>query len=342
MNERKKLKLALVGTDSLRGKEIKDVLGYKKFPLEKIDFFDPDVKEEYNKLTQFQGKPKVIHCLEDDSLLNSDLVFLAADKEINQKYGILAQKQKYQAIDLRETFNSEKEIPIVVAGVNDEIILKKRPDIIANPHPVTVILSHIFYLILKEFGLSKAIAFVLQPVSAFEKSGIEELANQSVDILNSSSLTKKVFKAQIAFNLLSHTEPMDENGFSAVEKQIMIEIKRVLKAWDFPLTLSLVQAPVFHSYSIMTYLELKEKAEIQALKDLFKISPYFKLTSPTLSSPASCVSVAGKDKIFIGQIKKEKSLPKSFWIWTVADNLTRGSALNAFEIAKKILSATRA
>lgn len=342
MNEKKKLRLALVGTDSLRGKEIKNVLSSEKFLFEKIDFFDPDVKEEYSKLTQFQGEPKVIHNLEDDSLFNSDLVFLAADKEINRKYGILAQGQKYQAIDLSETFNSEKEIPIVVAGVNDRIILKKRPDIIANPHPVTVILSHIFYLILKEFGLSKAIAFVLQPVSAFEKSGIEELANQSVEMLNSSSLTKKVFKAQIAFNLLSHTEPMDENGFSVVEKQIMIEIKRVLKAWDFPLTLSLVQAPVFHSYSIMTYLELKEKAEIQALKDLFKRSPYFKLTSPTLSSPASCVSVAGKDKIFIGQIKKEKSLPKSFWIWTVADNLTRGSALNAFEISKKILSATRA
>lgn len=338
MNEKKKLKLALVGTDSLRGKEIKDVLSHKNFPLEEIDFFDPDVKEEYSKLTQFRGEPKVIYNLNEDSLLSSDLVFLAADKKISRKYGILARKQKYQAIDLSETFNSEEEIPIVVAGVNDEILLKKKPDIIANPHPVTVILSHIYYLILLEFGLSKAISFVLQPVSAFEKSGIEELANQSVDILNSSSFTKKVFKAQIAFNLLSHTEPMDEDGFSSVEKQIMIEIKRVLEAWNFPLTLSLVLAPVFHTYSIMTYLELKEKVKIQTLRDLFKKSPYFKFAPSTLSSPASCVSVAGKDKIFIGQIKKEKSLPNSFWIWTVADNLTRGSALNAFEIAERILS----
>ena len=336
----KKLNFALVGTDSMRGIEIKEVLSQKKFPLEKIDFFDPDVEEEYSKLTDFRGEPKVIHHLDEESLVNSDLVFLAADKTINRKYGNLARKQKYKAIDLSETFNSEKEIPVVVAGINDEIILKEKPDIIANPHPVTVILSHIFYLILKEVGLSKAIAFILQPVSAFEESGIEELANQSVALLNSASLSKKVFKAQIAFNLLSYTEPMDKNGFSAVEKQIMFEIKRVLKEWNFPLTLSIIQAPVFHSYSIMTYLELKKKTEIQPLEDIFKKSPYFKLTSPSLTSPASCASVAGKDEIFIGQIKKEKSLPNSFWVWTVMDNLTRGSALNAYEIAEKVLSAT--
>lgn len=332
----------MIGTDSLRGKEMKDVLGREKFPFENIDFFDPDVKGEYSKLTQFRGEARVIHHLNENSLLSADLVFLAADKKINRKYGILARRQKYQAIDLSEAFNSDKEIPIAVAGVNDELVLKERPDIIANPHPVTVILSHIFYLILGKFGLSKAVAFVLQPVSAFEESGIEELASQSVAVLNSTSLTKKVFKAQIAFNLLSHTEPMDKNGFSISEKQIMAEIKRVLSVMEFVFTLSIVQAPVFHTYSIMIYLELEKKAGIQALKDIFQISPYFKLSSPSVSSPVSCASVAGKDKIFIGQIKKEKLLPNSFWIWAVADNLTRGSALNAFEIAKKILYSPQA
>jgi len=339
MSAKRKLNLALVGTDSMRGKEIKEVLSLKKFPLEKIDFFDPDVEEDYSKITDFQGEPKVIHHLEEESLLSSDLVFLASDKTINRKYAKLAQKQKYKAIDLSETFNSVKEVPIVVAGINDEIILKKKPDIIANPHPVTVILSHIFYLILKKFGLSKAVAFVLQPVSAFEQSGIEELANQSVAILNSVSLPKKVFGTQIAFNLLSHTEPMDKNGFSSVEKQIVAETKRVLERWNFPLTLSIIQAPVFHGYSIMTYFELKKKANIQPLENLFRKSPYFKMISPSVVSPASCVSVAGKDEIFIGQIKREKSLPNSFWIWTVADNLTRGSALNAYEIAEKVILA---
>lgn len=338
MNTKRRLRIALVGTDTLRGKEIKDVLEGKNFPLDRIEFFDPDVEEEYSKLTQFRGEPRVIYYPEEESLLDSDLVLLAADKKNNRRFGILAQKQKFQAIDLSETFNSEEDVPIAVAGVNDDIILHKEPVLIANPHPVTVILSHIFNLILQSFGLSKAVSFVLQPVSAFEESGIEELADQSFAILNSSSLTKKVFKTQIAFNLLSHTEPMDKDGFAASERQIIAEIGRVLADWEFPLTLSIIQAPVFHTYSIMTYLELEKKTEIKALKELFKKSSYFKLMPSSLSSPASCASVAGKDKIYIGQIKKERFLPNGFWIWTVADNLTLGSALNAYEIAMKLLS----
>ena len=342
MNTKKGLQIALIGTDSLRGKEIKDVLDYKNFPIDRIEFFDPDVEEEYSKLTEFRGEPRVIRYPEEAYLVDSDLVFLAADKKINRRFGILAQKQKFQAIDLSETFNSEEAIPVVVAGVNDDIILHKKPVLIANPHPVTVILSHIFNLILQSFGLSKAVSFVLRPVSAFDESGIEELANQSFAVLNSSSLTKKVFKSQIAFNLLSPTEPMDEDGFAAQERQITAEIKRVLSGWDFPLTLSVIQAPVFHTYSIMTYLELEKKAEINTLKELFKKSSYFKLIPSSLSSPASCASVAGKDKIYIGQIKQERSLPNGFWIWTIADNLTLGSALNAYEIAMKILSSAAA
>jgi aspartate-semialdehyde dehydrogenase len=335
MRETKKPKVALIGTDSLRGKEIKNVLSQKKFPLKDIDFFDVDVEEEYSKLTEFRGEPKVIHHIDKESLSDNDLVFLASDKKVNQAFGILAQKQKFQAIDLSETFNAEGKIPIVVAGVNDEIISKKRPGLIANPHPVTVVLSHLFHVVLKEFGLLKAVSFILQPVSAYEESGIEELADQSYAFLSSSSLSKKVFKEQIAFNFLSHTERADKDGFSSVEKQITSEIKRVLHPRRFLLSLSMIQAPVFHSYSLMSYLELKGKTDIQGLKSLFRKQSFFKLSPPTLSSP---VSVAGEDKICIGQIKKEESFPNSFWIWTVVDNLTRGSALNAFEIAEKIFS----
>jgi len=335
--KKKELKLALVGTDSLRGKEIKDVLSRQEFHFEGIDFFDPDVEEEYSKLTQFRGEPRVIRHLDENSLVGSDLVFLAADKIINRKYGILAGQQKFQVIDLSEAFNQDQNVPLAVAGINDNSVVKDKPQIIANPHPVTIILSHVFYSIQKELGLSKVIAFILQPASAFEESGIEELAHQTVAVLNSTSLSKKVFKTQIAFNLLSYTEPMDKNGFSSTEKQIMAEIKRVLKSVTFPFSLAIVQAPVFHSYSIMVYLELEKKAEIQALKELFKAYPYFRLSAPSVSSPVSCASVAGQDKIFIGQIKKDSFLPHSFWIWVVADNLTRGSALNAAEIAKKII-----
>ena len=228
----------------------------------------------------------------------------------------------------------------MVAGVNHRPFLKKKPSLIANPHPVTIILSHVLKVVAEKFCLKNAVAFVLQPVSAFDDSGIEELASQSFAVLNSSSIAKETFKTQIAFNLLSHTDAPGKDGFSPSEKEILIEIKRVLEDRDLPLSLSLVQAPVFHTYSLMIYLELGKRAGIQQLVDLFQATPGFRVAPPSAYCPVSSVHVAGKDEIFLGQVKKETARPNTFWIWAVADNLTRGSALNAFEILEDFLPAS--
>lgn len=338
MKSKTKFRVALIGTDSLRGREIKNILSVKCFPLTDIEFFDPEVEEEYSKLTQFQDEPKVIRRVAPEALEGMDLVFLAADRETNRVFGSLAQEKGFQAIDLGETFSGEEEIPPVVAGVNDEVIAKNKFPLIANPHPVTIILSSLLHRLIPNFGVSRAIAFVLQPVSAFDESGIEELASQSASLLSSASLKKKVFREQIAFNILSHTEALDGNGFSSGERQIIAEIKRILGLSDLPLSLSIVQAPVFHTYSIMAYAELAREATIKDIENLYRESPLFKISPAAASCTASSISVAGKEQIFIGQIKKEEAIPNAFWIWTVADNLTRGSALNALEIAKIIFA----
>lgn len=338
MKSPRKFRVGVVGTDSLRGREIKNILSTKKFPLTHIEFYDPDVEAEYSKLTQFRDEPKVIHHLDFGALEGLDLVFLAADKETNRACGRLALEKKFQAIDLSETFTGDPDVPLIVAGVNDELVLREKFPLMANPHPVAIILSSLFHRLLGKFGVAKAVAFVLQPVSAFDESGIDELASQSAALLSSTSLKKHVFKEQIAFNILSHTEAPEADGFSAREKQIVAEVKKVLAKPHFPLSLSLIQAPVFHTYSIMAYLELDLEAEIRDLEEAFKESSLFKISSPSASCPVSSISVAGKEHIFIGQIKKEESFPNAFWIWTVTDNLTRGSALNALEMARIIFA----
>lgn len=330
--------MALLGTDSLRGKEIKNVLDKNPFPLKAMDFYDPDVETEFSKLTEFKGEPKVIRHLENTSLEGLDLVFLASEKKVNRKFGALANKLKFRAIDLSETFNDDEKIPLVVAGVNDTLIRKRKSGLIANPHPVTITLAHLFHPVSRAYGLARALSFVLQPASAHEKDGIEELANQSVAMLNSAAMPKKVFKDQSAFNFLCEMEAAEKGGTHSLEKRIIIEVRRVLGGQAFPLALTIVQAPVFHNYSIMTFLELNKEAGIPDLEKLFDVSPYFKVVCPSPSRPVSSLAVAGKDQIHIGPIRKEESFPNSFWVWAVSDNLTRGSALNALGIAERILS----
>jgi aspartate-semialdehyde dehydrogenase len=333
MKNENEFRVALVGTDSLRGKEIKTLLSVKRFPLTHIEFFDANVEEEYAKLTEFKDEPKVIRHLGPDSLGGMDLVFFA-DQEAGRAYSLLAGEKKFQAIDLSGSYNGREDVPLIVAGVNDSVIAQKRFSLIANPHPVTIILSSLLHRLIPKFGINKAVAFVLQPVSAFDESGIEELASQSTALLSGASLKKKVFRQQIAFNILSHTEAPDANGFSSGERKVIAEIKRVLTNPKFPLSLSIIQTPIFHTYSIMAYVELAAPASRPDLIGLYKGSPLFKIGAASAACPVSSISVAGKEQIFIGQIKKEDRFPNRFWIWTVTDNLTRGSAINALEIAR--------
>jgi len=332
----RKLKIALVGADSFRGKELKIVFNQKNFPLTCMDFYDPDIKESYSKLTQFQGEPKVVEPFKVDSLEGKDLAFLATSRGRSRRIAAYAEKAGCRVIDLSEAFNRNRKVPLAVSGVNESAVLAEQAGLIANPHPVTIILAHLLHAIREDFGFKRGLAVVMQPASAFDEAGVEELAGQSVELLNGSSLSMKTFKAQVAFNLLPQTETLDKNGFSPREKQIVSELKRVLEIKDLGFSLSLVQAPVFHGYSLMVYFEIERDAEAVELETRLRGSRFFQIAAPGVSSPASSVAAAGQDRIFVGQIKREKAFSNGFWIWLAADNLTRGSALNAFEIAEAI------
>jgi aspartate-semialdehyde dehydrogenase len=325
--------LALIGTGSLQGREIKDLLSSRPFPLASFDFFDPDVEGEFSKLTEFRDEAKVISLPTPAALEGLDLVFLASDKKTNRRFGRMAAQRGFKAIDMGGAFLEDRDVPAVVSGINDRTVLRNSPPLVANPHPASIVLSHMLNALQKLSRIRRAAVVALQPASAFEEEGIEELAKQSLDMLQSTSVSKKVFSAQSAFNLLSQTTPVDENGFSAGERQIVREVREVLSNPKLPLSVSLIQAPVFHAYSHMVYLEMADDLDVPSLGSVLKKSPFFKYSVPSVSCPVSSTGVAGQDRICVGQLKKDPSRRGTFWLWAVADNLTRGSALNAYEIA---------
>lgn len=335
MGSQKLLKFALVGTESLQGQELRRRLESADLPPHIMSLYNPGVEEEYSQLTQYRGEAKVVQAPDPVSLSAADLVFLAADKDVSIEYGNLAAEKGIPVVDLTQAFSRDPRFSLIVAGLNDSILNRQKPVLIANPHPVAIILSHLFHE-LRSFQIQKAVSFVLQPVSAYGQKGIDELAAQTLELLEGSGLSKNVFKAQIAFNCLSQTESVDKDGFSEVEKQIVEEVRRIYDQDDFPLTLSIIQVPVFFSYSIMTYLELGRKASVSALTNAFKESMFVDAHPPSRDCPASAVRSADSDKVAAGQIKKDRKLDGGYWIWCTADNLTVGSALNALEISRVV------
>ncbi len=333
----RKLRLALVGSDSLRGKEILGVIAAAKFPLASFELFDPDVEEEFAKLGQFRDEAKVVHALTPAALEGLDIVFLAADEKTNIRYGRLAAEKDYLALDLAETFNADPKVPVVVAGINDAEALKGKPSLIANASPAAIVLSHLLATLRAGFGVARAVATVLEPVSAYAEEGIQELAEQSTAMLGGSAMTKRIFRDQVAFNLLARAPKPDRNGFSALENRIASEVRRVLGPEEVSLSLTVVLAPVFHTYAIMTHVELGRDAALAEVQAAFRTNDRFRLPAAEDAAAFSPATVAGKDRIHIGQIKKDPANARSFWIWAVADNLTVGSALNAHGIARALV-----
>jgi aspartate-semialdehyde dehydrogenase len=337
MNAKSGYRIGLVGTQSLRGREMVRALAESDIPVRSLELFDPDIGEEFSRLSQFRDEPKVVHHLSPEALAGLDLVFFAADPATCRTYAALAGKLGFIAVDLNESFAGRNEVPLVVAGVNDRV-LASRPPLVSNPHPVSIILAHLFQPLQRELGLAKAIAFILQPASAFGQEGIDELAGQSVSLLSGTAIPTQVFKQQSAFNLLSHTQSTDARGFSAAERQIPSEIGLILGRPHFPLSLSIVQASLFHTYAVMCYVELDQDIDLKGMKELLRQSPLLRDSASEDFCSVNCISVTGRDEVFVGQVKKEILFPRSFWIWTVADNLTRGSALNALEAARRLLA----
>lgn len=329
-------RVAVIGPDTLRGREIQSVLSERRFPIKTIEFYDPEVKEEYSKLGEFKGSPKVVHHLEPGLLEGLDVVFLAADAKTSLDCGRQAGKLGFRAVDLCEAFNEDPDVPLVVAGVNDDVLKGGRVGLVANPSPVTIILAHLLASVRRAFGVERALSVVMEPVSAFGEAGIQELADQSMAMLGGSSMPRKIFSGQVAFNVLSHHGKLDRRGFTGREKRIRAEIGRVLGGEAFPFSLTMVLAPVFHAYSIMTYVETAREADAAGLRECLGGDPSIDTVVGGSGEPVTSISVAGKDRIFVGLIKKDDSIPRGFWIWASADNLTVGSAVNAHGIALDI------
>jgi aspartate-semialdehyde dehydrogenase len=242
VSQSKKFRVALIGSETLAGREIRNIFAARSFPLASFDFYDPDVAEEFSRLTQFREEPKVVHHLEPKALDGIDLVFLAADPATNRSYGDLALKGAFRAIDVAGTSGGRPEVPVVVAGVNDRVLRDRRPALVSSPHALTVFIAHLLAAVRGDFGLERAVVFSLQPASAFGEDGIQELIDQSYGTLCGTAVVKKVFRDQAAFNLLARADKPGKDGFSAVEKRVREEVRSAIGGPEFPLAMTNVQA----------------------------------------------------------------------------------------------------
>jgi aspartate-semialdehyde dehydrogenase len=311
-----------LGIKSLRGKEIKETLERSSIPIGKIYFYDFSVESEWSLLTDFKGEPYVVKYPTEDMFKDANIILVASPEGIDQKFLLKAMEEGTFIIDLSNSFNEDENVPLIVDGINHELI--KGVSIIANPHPISIILSLVFHQLRKKFEIDNISSVAFQPVSEFQEEGVEEFINQTVAILNATNIPRKVLKEQRAFDLIPESEKN--------ERKIVRELERILGIKSSSITI--IKAPVFHCFAVMTFLTISGDPKIEELEAEFRKNPKFKILARNQTpTPAS---VAGRDGIFI-KISKNADFPSRYSIWTVSDNFRTGFAKNAISIIQRIV-----
>lgn len=315
--------MAILGVKTLKGREIKETLERSKLQIGKIFFYDSSVESEWGLLTEFRGEPYVVKYPTKDIFKEAKVILLASSGDIELKTVSRAEKEGVFVIDLSNSFNEDENVPLIVDGINHELIEKSF--ILANPHPVSIILSLVVHKLKEKFKIENPSSVAFQPVSEYQEDGVEEFINQTVAILNATSVPKKILKEQRAFDLILENE---EN-----ERKILKELERILGIKS--LSITVIKAPIFHCFAIITFLTIHGNPAIEEIEAVLKKDQRFKIF--VCGRTPTPVSVAGKDKIFV-KISKNADIPSKYAIWTVADNFRSGFAKNAVSIIHRIVS----
>jgi aspartate-semialdehyde dehydrogenase len=329
MNEarlRRSPSVAIVGSSSLLGKELKEMLEDGAFPLSRLVLLET---EEYAGLLQeFANEIQITQIISPASLEDVDIAFFACGPDIMKSYLESGAGFPDLTIDLTQAGRSGI---LYLSGVSDTRMLRPR-GYFTNPHPATIVIVRTLSRLHSTFGVESAAVTIMEPASERGSAGVDELQEQTVNLLNFQHVEKKVFQGQLAFNVLPENEASERT-----ENRILQQITTVLgKAFSSPKIIA-IQAPIFHSHAFSLFVELMAKPRPEEVLALMRKDSGCTLhDSPGDPSP---VGVVGTDRIHIGRVRELPHHEGAYALWLVADNL-RIAASNAIQTAEQIMLAT--
>jgi aspartate-semialdehyde dehydrogenase len=316
-------RLGLVNPLTLVGTEIQSILRERSFPFAKVVLLD-STGQATGALTEIGDEPAVVLAVSDDELEDCDVVFFCGPADGNQEWIQRFDEDNFVAIDLSQP-SSAADGKLAVSGVNLEEI-GSADRLLVSPHPVAIPIAIILRQIELLVRVEMCTATVVQPASMFEQIGIEELARQTISVLNIQSVPQEVFDRQLAFNLY----PAPERNEEFITSQI-----RALTDPDTEIALLVTQGTIFHSHTFSLFVKTKEDLDVDRITASLRANAAIAFAEG--DQAFGTIDAAGKDEVLIAEVRPDASIRGGFWVWAVCDNLRRGSALNAVLVAEKVL-----
>jgi len=331
----KKYNVAIVGATGLVGQEFIRVLEQRQFPIASLKLFASD--RSAGKKLLYNHEEIEVQETAENSFNNIDIALFSAGAEISLHFARTASKAGAVVIDNSSAFRMQAKVPLVVPEVNPGDI-KNHNGIIANPNCSTIQMVVAIWPIHKVNPIKRIVADTYQSTSGTGSAAIEELTNQVRQVLDGQEIVPHVYPHQIAFNVLPEIDVFLDNGYTKEEWKMVEETKKIMHDQSLLISATCVRVPVFIGHSEAIHLELTEPMSVEYVRQLLSHSPGVKvLDDPGLSLYPYAWSASGQDDVFVGRIRLDNSHPCGLAMWVVSDNLRKGAALNAVQIAEQLI-----
>lgn len=319
--------LAIVGATGLVGREMLSLLEERDFPISRLRLF---ASERSAGLTlSFRGENLDVERLGRGCFRGIELALFSAGTQVSLKYAPQAQREGAMVVDNSAGYRMDPQVPLVVPEINSGDLGNQR-GLVANPNCSTIQMLLAIYPLYLAAGVERVFISTYQSVSGTGQDAWEELTEQSRDLLRGETPQPAVYPHQIAFNLLPQIGDFDGKGYSTEEKKFEQETRKILHDQGIKVYATTVRVPVFRGHSEAVSLQTRKKLTASQAKELLSQAPGVKLFSgESYPLPIDCV---GRDEVLVGRVREKGE--NILQLWVVADNLRKGAALNAVQIAE--------
>ena len=335
IKKKEKYNVAVVGATGAVGNAMMAILEERKFPVNNLILLASERSE--GKRLEFRGEPIIVRKLTHSSFEDIDIALFSAGATRSKEFAPLAVKADVVVIDNSSAFRMQDNVPLVVPEVNPDKI-KEHHGIIANPNCSTIQMVVVLKPIYDMAGIKRVVVSTYQAVSGSGKKAIEELSVQTRDVLNSKPVSCSVYPYQIAFNCLPHIDVFLESGYTKEEEKMVNETKKIMGDESIAVTATTVRVPVFSAHSESVNIETNFKISAAEIRKSLSAAPGIKVLDDSKKSEYPIATqAAGKDDVFVGRIREDNSVENGINLWIVSDNIRKGAALNAVQIAEYLI-----
>jgi aspartate-semialdehyde dehydrogenase len=329
--------VAVVGATGAVGEQLREVLEERQFPVGELRLLASE--RSAGQFLPFQGRQIRVDVLNEDSFEDIDIGLFSAGGSVSAKFAPIAVAAGAVVVDNTAHFRMEPDIPLVVPEVNAKEIAKyKARGIIANPNCSTIQLVVALKPLHDAARIKRVVVSTYQSVSGAGKRAMEELSLQVEALFNGKEIAKEKFPHQIAFNCIPHIDVFVDGGYTKEEWKMINETRKILGEPNLPVTATTVRVPVFCSHSESVNIETVVKLSAAETKQILREAPGVILADvPEENIYPMAIEAVGKDATYVGRIREDNSVANGLNLWVVADNLRKGAALNAVQIAEILI-----